>query len=195
MKKLILIAVLVGMAASQTTAALITFTFKGSGSGTLGGNPFPDQQFEVVLQSDTAFNAFGLGVASTPVSDATIIFSSLGSVKITDSLVVFNNQTVEQPGFYDNTLSGLNLLQASFPGVGLNVYDLGTSFGPIISSPGTVYFNSFQNVGTDSGNLAFSSMGSTLTFQAVTAVPEPSTCFAGLTAVGMLGLFGWRNRK
>lgn len=26
-------------------------------------------------------------------------------------------------------------------------------------------------------------------------VPEPSTYFAGLSALGMLGLFGWRNRK
>ena len=28
-----------------------------------------------------------------------------------------------------------------------------------------------------------------------TPVPEPSTYFAGLSALGMLGLFGWRNRK
>ena len=27
------------------------------------------------------------------------------------------------------------------------------------------------------------------------AVPEPSTYIAGLSALGMLGLFGWRNRK
>jgi len=26
-------------------------------------------------------------------------------------------------------------------------------------------------------------------------VPEPSTYLAGLSALGMLGLFGWRNRK
>jgi hypothetical protein len=30
---------------------------------------------------------------------------------------------------------------------------------------------------------------------AVAAVPEPSTILAGLSALGMLGLFGWRNRK
>jgi hypothetical protein len=30
---------------------------------------------------------------------------------------------------------------------------------------------------------------------AVSAVPEPSTYLAGITALGMLGLFGWRNRK
>jgi hypothetical protein len=29
----------------------------------------------------------------------------------------------------------------------------------------------------------------------VAPVPEPSTYFAGLSALGMLGLFGWRNRK
>lgn len=28
-----------------------------------------------------------------------------------------------------------------------------------------------------------------------TPVPEPSTYLAGLSALGMLGLFGWRNRK
>jgi type VI secretion system secreted protein VgrG len=30
---------------------------------------------------------------------------------------------------------------------------------------------------------------------AVAAVPEPATILAGLSALGMLGLFGWRNRK
>jgi PEP-CTERM motif len=29
----------------------------------------------------------------------------------------------------------------------------------------------------------------------ITAVPEPSTYLAGLSALGMLSLFGWRNRK
>ena len=29
----------------------------------------------------------------------------------------------------------------------------------------------------------------------LTAVPEPSTYLAGLSALGMLGLFGWRSRK
>ena len=29
----------------------------------------------------------------------------------------------------------------------------------------------------------------------LSVVPEPSTCFAGLSALGMLGLFGWRHRK
>jgi len=28
-----------------------------------------------------------------------------------------------------------------------------------------------------------------------TAVPEPSTYLAGLGALGMLGIFGWKNRK
>lgn len=29
----------------------------------------------------------------------------------------------------------------------------------------------------------------------VNVVPEPSTYLAGLGALGMLGLFGWRNRR
>lgn len=29
----------------------------------------------------------------------------------------------------------------------------------------------------------------------LTAVPEPSTFFAGLSALGLLGICGWRNRK
>jgi hypothetical protein len=29
----------------------------------------------------------------------------------------------------------------------------------------------------------------------ISSVPEPSTYLAGLSALGMLGLFGWRNRK
>jgi hypothetical protein len=32
-------------------------------------------------------------------------------------------------------------------------------------------------------------------FTTTVPVPEPSTCLAGLSALGMLGLFAWRNRK
>jgi hypothetical protein len=42
-------------------------------------------------------------------------------------------------------------------------------------------FNNFENPGFEG--------------IAATAVPEPSTYLAGISALGMLGLFGWRNRK
>lgn len=45
------------------------------------------------------------------------------------------------------------------------------------------------------GYEAFAEFDYTFRTFAASAVPEPSTCIAGLSALGMLGLFGLRNRR
>lgn len=61
-----------------------------------------------------------------------------------------------------------------------------THFSPGVSSTGpiTIRFGSDWDNGINN-----------IEFEAFSAVPEPSTYIAGLSALGMLGLFGWRNRK
>ena len=50
----------------------------------------------------------------------------------------------------------------------------------------TVYFGVSDNILYDNrGGLS----------ELIQAVPEPSTYLAGLSALGMLGFFGWRKRK
>lgn len=57
------------------------------------------------------------------------------------------------------------------------------------NGPGTALYG-YAPAGN--GNTASVYLDTTLT---LSTVPEPSTCLAGLAALGMLGLFGWRNRK
>lgn len=90
----------------------------------------------------------------------------------------------------------------------LAVYADGTMLGQLdFDSAGAGYanmnwqFHAFTFTAPDSllrvefRSLTPGSCGPAIDDVQLTAVPEPSTWFAGLSALGMLSLFGWRNRK
>lgn len=65
---------------------------------------------------------------------------------------------------------------------------INSGFLPGVNTLDFVVLNSFQAPGSPTA-LRVEMRGD------VAPVPEPSTYLAGLSALGMLGLFGWRNRK
>ena len=130
--------------------------------------------------------------------------------------------TLHLNGFY--TISSISVFGGDFgnnfvPGV-INSMDVSfggpaytqtsTPFGfPALSGPASDLFGitgPLAGVSTDKIVLSgFSPLFVNLAFsiaeievdgvRSIAAVPEPSTYLAGLSALGMLGLFGWRNRK
>ena len=67
-------------------------------------------------------------------------------------------------------------------------FEIGSSATVTMPITGTLWFGFNDDrvsgaIGDNTGSVA------------VNVVPEPSTYLAGLSALGMLGLFGWRNRK
>jgi hypothetical protein len=143
----------------------VTFSFTGEGSGNLDGTVFTNAAFEVLIWGDT------YNIEVTPsfhsISDlsGTIDISGLGVGSFVNPLYVFNNQENQVVGF-GNSIQ-LDLIDLFISNVGLDTYDLTTSFGPITDP--TPYFRQFNSVELDTGFLTFSSM-SYATFTA-TVIP------------------------
>jgi hypothetical protein len=65
-------------------------------------------------------------------------------------------------------------------------------FGPLTGA--TTGLNEIKLLVKDWGGATYFDMQISADLAPI-AVPEPSTYLAGLSALGMLGLFGWRSRK
>src|SRR5580698_2706024 len=181
------------LAGTAVSGGPITYTMTGTATGTLGSAAFTGAAITVTSIADTT----GAFVASGTLPDLNwenIAFSS--TITITGiGTETFTDQTfwVDPNGSGDIIFGNIDSSSPSFGGilgfthlfVGLETYNLQSSFGPV-SSPfdfETGVFNAFQNIPTSGGLLNLVASDDTFT---ATATPEPSSfLFAG---VGMLGL-------
>ena len=165
------------LGAALLHAAPITYTFSGTGTGSLGTTNFTDASFVATLTSDTADVAFvpalsALGIVGLP---ADIEIAGVGSLNFTGTTFIFTGGQVV--GFGEDN-AGIpsppgNLIQIN--NAALSGYNLASD---LTASGANDILSQFQNAATSGGALSFSSM-STVTFQsvvsAVSGVPEPST--------------------
>lgn len=158
-----------GPLAIPVQAIPITFTFSGTGSGNLDATVFNAATFEVLISADTDdvnTTTFGLNTPAITGLSGTIILDGVGTGSFTEPLYVFSNRTVQAVGFGNH--AQFDLIDVFEMGVGINTYDLTTSFGPIFEASPVFY--QFVDVGLDVGNLTFSDMCD-ITFTATTGPP------------------------
>lgn len=180
------------LAASAAIAGPITYTMNATATGSFAGTAFRDAAITVTSVADTS-NVFVASGTPPDLNYEVIAFSS------TISIAGFETATFTDPTYwYDPNGAGDIIFGdvtggSAFDGilgftelfVGLESYNLESSFGPV-SSPfdfETSVFNNFQNIPTSGGTLSL--VASNDTFTAVAAAPEPGTFL-----VGCLGLFG-----
>ncbi|MBL8227955.1 MAG: PEP-CTERM sorting domain-containing protein [Bryobacterales bacterium] len=187
--------VLLAAATALPLAAVpITYTYAGTGSGTLGTQSFVDVPFTFTGIADTAnivpwVNAGG--GPRNPHLSATITIAGLGTFAVTTP----SHTWVAEGccGGLGQDL-GINWVDLDTPSLHSIGYGLATNLGPIVdNSPGAVH--QFNGVQTSGGVLTFGSISS-VTFTAVTAasdVPEPGT-WTGV-ALGCLLLFMRRTQR
>jgi hypothetical protein len=171
--------------AAAAQASPITYIFTGVGSGSLDGQSFEDATFSVSLLADTTTVSVGASQASNAATttDFTLgalsgtfdgvqnsIIENTGSFGASFPIIVFGQSQSAAPFFVAEGLSN-----AAFP-----TYDLTSAF-PLTSGPVSFDVQTFQ---TSAGDLTFDGISS-LSFQAVTGVPEPATW--SLMLVGVLG--------
>src|SRR5580693_1876700 len=111
------------------SASPITFTIKRTGTGTLNGTSFINQSLTFVIVADT--NTLTQQYKETPSSFA-ITIGGLGTVNVTDSTYVFDNQGASIFGF------GTNSDRSQFTATAFSSYGLVTPIGPITPTTANV---------------------------------------------------------
>ncbi len=156
--------------AAILSAAPITYRFSGTGSGTLNGNAFTNNAFEVSIAADTDDIANQPSIGATGILDLTgfITLGSFGTIEFTNPIVVF---TFDEYVGFGNFVTGNAVMGSNNALFGFGLLPVGpTNIG------NNVNLSQFTNVGTNAGLLTFSAM-SEVTFEAEGAdgIPEPST--------------------
>ena len=198
LRRSLVLGAVAAVSAISAAAQNITYTFSGTGSGTVGASSFANAGFSftvTVATSSVTTAHFGLG---TPAVRPVVMSFTIGlpnqapiATGTFSDAYVFNNQGNSTVGFgttQRNDLIGL-------VGVGgASTYDMMTAFGP--ASGTNLYINQFVNQATSAGDLTVSSV-SNVTFEASLAptdvVPEPSTY--ALLGTGLFAIAGIARRR
>ncbi len=154
------------------SASLITFTFSGNASGTIGGSSFNNAAFEITILGDTnnVEGVPGFPNSIRILSDSASITIAGMTSSITPQLSVFSNNT----GFAGLALPPITDLILGPDSTQFSTWGMTTSIGPITSEASFESWNTV-NIDTSSGQLIFAEGDVTTTFTAV-VVPEPGSC-------------------
>jgi hypothetical protein len=185
-----LAALSVPFVATSANAAVITYTFMGTGSGTLDGTDF-DGDFTITMVSDTSDVTSGGGEFRNDVGTMVVDVSGVGSDTIAAPLVLVNSAA---PGF-----AGFGQEIDPFPTEDLTdsvfeTYNLMTALplttGDLSVAPATFFTNAGSGfVVSDITALSFEATGGV-----PSSVPEPSTWAMMALGFASLGFLAYRKR-
>jgi hypothetical protein len=191
-KGLMLAATVLGclLCATAALAVPITYTFTGIGSGNWGGvgGDFVNADFAFSLSGDTSAVTYGFPLWWNNVPTNTINISGIGT-GTAPGMWVWLDPSQVAVGISASVGDYMTILKY---GVGLDVYDLKSSFAMISNADGT--FLTPMSLATSIGDLYFTgyTQGS-LSFAAnAGAVPAPATLL--LLGSGLIPL-AWARRK
>lgn len=173
------------MAPNQAQAQeLLTTTFMGTGSGTIGTTAFNNDAFTITVVGNTSdiVPILNTGFSLDAIS-STIMLSGLGTFSFTSGTRTFvNNGGV---GFSRAGMYGADLFDGNL-NTAFNSWNMLSSIGPIYTTGYLQQWTFSPPVTTSGGTLVFNTGSSSTVFEAtISTVPEPGSygVFAGL---GML---------
>jgi hypothetical protein len=176
---------------NNVKADLITYTYQGVSSGSIGGTSFANTAFTITAQGDTSARVIIPTDFSIQNTAASITIGTLGTFTfITPTRFFVNNTSIgPNPSVGFSIATGPDIFDFG-PQPVFAPWDMTTSIGPISGNNG--YTLSSQNYGiidTSGGVLAFSSEQGIPTSFKATVVPEPVPLLLfGSALIGLAGL-------
>ena len=173
------------MASPQARAQnLLTCTWAGIGSGTIGTTQFNNDAFTITTVGNTANIVpiyAGAGLSLDAISSS-IILSGVGTFSFTSGTRTFVNVGIA--GFSRGGISGNDLLYSA-KSAAFNSWNMLSSIGPISGTGELQQWTLSPAVTTSDGTLVFDTAFPSIVFQAtVSPVPEPG-CYGVLAGAGM----------
>jgi hypothetical protein len=172
---------------SPALAIPITYTEADTANGSLNGVIFNNANIVLTMSSNTT-------TVNGPTNVGTLTLSINGgaSVTFTDPTFAFAVDTASPPGgaagFTDKGAIPDDILDVS--NGSFATYNLATAIGPLT---GPTTFNADTPFPTTGGSFILTAVGSTGTFTATTAVPEPSPLALLTLALVVLGFLSRRS--
>jgi hypothetical protein len=176
---------------ANSFGALITFTYTGTGAGTLDGAPFGSSAFTITAIGDTDNRqSFGSGFFINHDS-ASITIAGLGTFGFITATDTFVNNPINTPGF--SRVNGGDLYNGPVA-LPFGSWDMLSSIGPV---GGTMSLLQWAGgVSTSGGSLVFANSSGQGTFAAVVGsrtVPDASSTLVLLGCV-VAALAGVRRK-
>jgi hypothetical protein len=167
----------------------IVYSFTGSASGTLGTTAFSNASFTVTSAGDTSLVTLAPGsIYQVQVSSSMITIAGLPSATFLGPTYWGDPQGSGDIIFGNSPITiGTGLLGITRLMVGLETYNLESSFGPVFSPvdfESSIFMN-FQNIATSQGGLTLVASNETFTATAA-ATPTPEPLSLLLLGVGLV---------
>jgi exosortase sorting signal-containing protein len=170
---------------ASALGASITYTFSGTGTGTVGATTFTNAAYVITLSGDTStISSFATTNQNLVIPNATMTIAGIGTATITNAVGIFDNRGSSTIGFQneDTFFDQMDGVDPAFA-----TYLLTTAIGPI-SGISPFALNQFVALGSTLGAITLSASGP-FTFQATLgAAPPPPV--ATTIPVPMLSEFG-----
>ena len=180
----------------NAVAVPITYTFSGTGSGSLGGQSFVNSAFTFTSTADTSRvstgSVFGNIFVRVVNSSASVFVAGLGTADFVGVSLTTINQTGGSASLSAPLTTGSPYALLQTDNSVFHTYDLKTSLGPIST---TLIAFDRGNYATSLGNFSLTAVSSAVVFQAaIQAVPDATSTLEllGISAAILMGCF-WRQ--